>query len=69
MMNILFDIDHPVHFHLFRNFIHYLKAHDHQIFIVTRNKDVTYYIVPKYNIIGAAILLLHHFEIVTPSLK
>ena len=40
-MNILFDIGHPAHVHLFKNFIQYLKAQNHDITIVSREKDIT----------------------------
>ena len=39
-MNILFDLGHPAHFHLFKNFIRYLKKNKHNIIITTRTKDV-----------------------------
>jgi predicted glycosyltransferase len=39
-MNILFDISHPAHFHLFKNLITYLKSNDHNILITIRHKDV-----------------------------
>lgn len=39
-MNILFDMGHPAHFHLFKNFIKYLKTEGHVVTIVTRDKDI-----------------------------
>lgn len=39
-MKILFDLGHPAHFHLFKNFIKYLKNNEHNIIITTRSKDV-----------------------------
>lgn len=49
-MNILFDIGHPAHVHLFKNFILYLKNNDHNIYIATRNKDVTNTLLKYYNL-------------------
>ena len=40
-MNILFDIGHPAHVHLFKNFIRYLKKNGHHCIISIRDKDVT----------------------------
>ncbi len=56
-MNILFDIGHPAHFHLFKNFIQYLKdTNAHNITITTRDKDVT-----------SALLDHHAFEYIVLS--
>lgn len=38
---ILFDINHPAHFHLFKRFIHYLQDRGTPYSITTRDKDVT----------------------------
>lgn len=38
---ILFDINHPAHFHLFKRFIHYLQDQGTPYSITTRDKDVT----------------------------
>jgi predicted glycosyltransferase len=63
-MNILFDLGHPAHFHLFKNFIKYLKKNNHNIVITTRTKDVIHELLkregfeytvlssPKVNLIG-----------------
>ncbi len=40
-MNILFDIGHPAHAHLFKNFIKYLQRNSHSVIVTTRSKDVT----------------------------
>lgn len=49
-MNILFDIGHPAHIHLFKNFIRYLKTHDHVVKITSRNKDILNNLLDHYNI-------------------
>jgi predicted glycosyltransferase len=49
-MNILFDILHPAHVHLFKNFIHYLKDKSHNVFVVSRNKDITVQLLDHYEI-------------------
>ncbi|UCC38802.1 MAG: hypothetical protein JSV96_13405 [Candidatus Aminicenantes bacterium] len=40
-MNILFDIGHPAHVHLFKNLIFYLKDKNFNPIVVSREKDVT----------------------------
>ena len=48
-MNILFDIIHPAHVHLFRHLIEHLKANKHKVTIVSRNnKDVTCDLLDHY---------------------
>lgn len=49
-MKILFDINHPAHVHLFKNFIKYLKKNNHQVFITTRNKEVTNELLSHYKL-------------------
>ena len=49
-MKILFDIGHPAHVHLFRNFIKFLEAENNFVTVVTRNKDVTNILLEHYNI-------------------
>lgn len=49
-MNILFDIGHPAHVHLFKNFIAYLKRTEHTVVVVTRNKDITNRLLEHYGI-------------------
>jgi predicted glycosyltransferase len=39
-MKILVQLNHPAHYHLFKNIINYLKLHNHDILITSRNKDV-----------------------------
>ena len=49
-MNILFDIGHPAHVHLFKNFIQFLNNNGHSIIVTSRNKDVTHKLLDKYKI-------------------
>jgi len=49
-MNILFDLGHPSHVHLFKNFLFYLKQTAHNLCIVTRNKDVTNQLLNYYEL-------------------
>ncbi len=69
-MNILFDISHPAHFHLFKNAMQDLQGKGHRIIITTRKKDVLidlldhehlpYYPLtePRYDTPGLALELL-----------
>lgn len=49
-MNILFDIGHPAHVHLFRHFIRHLRDNGHNPVTVTRDKDVTHRLLEHYGI-------------------
>lgn len=49
-MNILFDINHPAHVHLFRNAITTLKSDGHKIVVTARDKDVTLRLLNSYQI-------------------
>ncbi|MBU0469194.1 MAG: DUF354 domain-containing protein [Candidatus Omnitrophica bacterium] len=49
-MNILFDLNHPAHVHLFRNAIKALKAKGHNITVVARKKEVTEQLLNLYDI-------------------
>ena len=49
-MNILFDIGHPAHVHLFKHFIQYLKDRDHTIVVASRDKDITVQLLDAYGI-------------------
>tara|TARA_Y100000031_G_C8199793_1_gene375636 strand:- start:51 stop:1076 length:1026 start_codon:yes stop_codon:yes gene_type:complete len=49
-LKILFDIGHPAHVHLFRNFIKYLRRDNNSIFVVSRQKDVTNILLEHYQI-------------------
>ncbi len=47
-MKILFDIGHPAHVHLFRNFIKYLEKNNHSVEIAVRNKDIVINLLDHY---------------------
>lgn len=50
-MNILFDIGHPAHVHLFKNFIQYLKKNtSYQLICTTRDKEITNLLMQHYQI-------------------
>ena len=49
-MNILFDLGHPAHVHLFKNFIRYLSENDHKVTVTARDKDVTTVLLDHYKI-------------------
>lgn len=54
-MNLLFDIGHPAHVHLFRNFISYLIKEKHSVFVTSRDKDVTSALLDYYQINNIAL--------------
>lgn len=49
-MNILFDIGHPAHVHLFKNLIFYLKKNKYNITVVSREKDAANDLLRHYKI-------------------
>ena len=49
-MIILFDIGHPAHVHLFRNFIKYLIENGHRVICTTRDKEMTNALMEHYGI-------------------
>jgi uncharacterized protein len=49
-MKILIDIGHPAHVHYFRNFIGLMTRKGHEILVTSRNKEVTFDLLRKYNI-------------------
>ena len=49
-MKILFDLNHPAHVHLFKNFIFFLRNNNHNVFVTARNKDSTYDLLEHYKI-------------------
>jgi len=49
-MNILFDINHPGHVHLFKNAIRILKDRGHHVVVFSRNKDITIQLLDNYKI-------------------
>ena len=49
-MNILFDINHPAHVHLFKNAIKTLETKGHHVIVTARDKDVTLQLLESYQI-------------------
>jgi len=49
-MNILFDINHPAHVHLFRITISRLKSLGHRIIVIAREKEVTTQLLDQYGL-------------------
>ena len=49
-MKILFDLNHPAHVHLFKNFIFLLRNNNHNVIVTARNKDKTYDLLEHYKI-------------------
>jgi hypothetical protein len=49
-MRILFDIGHPAHVHLFKNFIRYLSDKNHFVKVVIRERDLIERLLNHYNI-------------------
>lgn len=54
-MKILFELGHPAHFHLFKNFIFYLKDNRHDVTILTREKDILNNLVNYHRLYGISI--------------
>ncbi|MBR9916568.1 DUF354 domain-containing protein [bacterium] len=49
-MNILIDINHPAHVHYFRNLYTRLKKEDHNVIVVSRNKEIEQELLSQYGI-------------------
>jgi len=49
-VNILFDLGHPAHVHLFKNYIYYLIKQGHNLTVISRAKDVTNELLDHYKI-------------------
>lgn len=49
-MNVLFDIGHPAHVHLFKNVYHYLVNDGHQVFVTTKNIPSVFRLLDIYGI-------------------
>lgn len=49
-LNILIDIGHPAHVHLFRNARKILLERGHKVFVLARNKEVTFDLLKAYQI-------------------
>lgn len=58
-MNVLIQMSHPAHFHLYKNVAHNLMADGHQVFILIKTKDILEDLLkasglPYYNILRSA---------------
>lgn len=49
-MNILIDIGHPAHVHLFKNLARILTEKGHKILFVTKDKECCVYLLEKYGL-------------------
>lgn len=49
-MKILFDIGHPAHVHLFKNFIKYLTENNHTVKVVARERELVGKLLEHYQI-------------------
>jgi predicted glycosyltransferase len=49
-MRILIDINHPAHVHYFRNFYTLMVARGHNVYFVSRNKEMEHKLLNLYNI-------------------
>jgi predicted glycosyltransferase len=49
-MNILIDIGHPAHVHLFKNFVWIMKKKGHKTLFTAREKEHTIYLLKKYGL-------------------
>jgi len=49
-MNILIDILHPAHVHFFKHFIKIAQKKGHEIFVTSREKEMTNYLLDVYEI-------------------
>ncbi|MFW5803689.1 MAG: DUF354 domain-containing protein [bacterium] len=48
-IKVLFDIGHPAHFHLFKNFMLHFKQNNIPFVITTRDKEITNTLLDEYN--------------------
>ena len=49
-MRILVGIWHPAHVHFYKNFIWEMEKRGHKVFVLARAKEITYYLLDKYEI-------------------
>lgn len=49
-MNILVDLYHPAHLHLFRNAMKHIEEDGHNVYWVTRDKDITVQLLKEYGL-------------------
>ena len=47
-MNILFNVGHPGHIHLFRNAIKELERNKHKTIVTYKEKDIVFDLLEKY---------------------
>ncbi|NJM14792.1 MAG: DUF354 domain-containing protein [Bacteroidales bacterium] len=47
-MNILIDINHPAHVHLFKNFAWEMQVKGHHLLFTTRNKEIAHLLLKNY---------------------
>lgn len=47
---ILFDINHPAHVHYFKHVISLLKGEGHEVFVISRNKEIEHELLDKFQI-------------------
>lgn len=48
-MKVLFQLNHPAHFHLFKHTIKYLQENGHSVLISIKDKDILENLVKNYN--------------------
>ncbi len=49
-MRVLFDKGHPAHVHLFKNPRKILLEHGHEVFLISRDKEIARYLLETYKI-------------------
>jgi len=49
-MRILIDIGHPAHVHYFKYFIKIMQSKGNEVYIVARNKEITFNLLNEYNL-------------------
>ncbi len=59
-MNILVQLSHPAHFHLYKNIINNLKARGHKVFVLIKTKDILEDLLQKEGIAYCNILPVPH---------
>ena len=50
ILKILLGIGHPADVHFFKHFIAEMKSRGHDVFVAAREKEITCYLLEKYNI-------------------
>jgi len=49
-MKILIGINHPAHVHFYKNFIYHMKENGHDVLVTNVKKEVSEFLLEKYNI-------------------